>query len=407
VPVPMGWPPRGSPSGRWRAVGVPLRSGGPRGGRLCAVAVPVPFWWPPRGSPSGRWRRARVPVWGRRGAPRSAGAASRGAGGAPKSSGGASVSVPPNPVGPACRAPEGGWFVGPVVRLAAPPRGVGLSGRGRALRVSFRGRAVGGSWETRGWLYRLSEEGRWRRLLPWVRLPRGVGSLRPPVALRARGASPSGPCCRRASAFRGRSSALLRGVIATRRGRTAWLLRRGGAVRFRVGAGGAEAPSLPWRVRVCFAGAEAPGPRLRGPLRGLSAPPKGGGRPVRLCAVFPSGPRAFRSLCFAEARQGRHVPAHRGGLGPVPPRRFRCVLGCPRTRRRGRLCAEARRLRSPVMGRGPVGELPVAGRGPGSGGGRVLSGALRQAARRSRGAFLRRERARATAPLGESWNHIP
>jgi hypothetical protein len=114
----------------------------------------------------------------------------------------------------------------------------------------------------------------------------GVGSRRPPVARRARGASPSGPCCRRASAFRGRSSALRRGVISTRRGRTSWLLRRGGAVRFRVGAGGAEAPSLPRRVRVGLAGAEAPVGRLRGPLRGLSAPPKGVGGPVRRVPLF-------------------------------------------------------------------------------------------------------------------------
>jgi hypothetical protein len=200
VPVPFGWPPRGSPSGRWRAVGgaaafrwpprgSPFRgggcrclSGGPRGGRLLGGGVGPGF-------PSG----------GAVGAPRSAWAASRGAGGAPKSSGGAPVGVPPNPrARPARRTPEGVWVCrsrGPARR--APEGGWVCRAVGWALRVSFRGRAVGGSRETRGWLHRLSEEGRRRRLLRWVRLPEGgwahvgprwrggLGGQAPPVRVAA------------------------------------------------------------------------------------------------------------------------------------------------------------------------------------------------------------------------------
>jgi hypothetical protein len=199
VPVPVGWPPRGSPSGRWRAVG--------------GAAA---FRWPPRGSPScgggcrclsGGPRGGRLlgggvgpgfPSGGAVGAPRSAWAASRGAGGAPKSSGGAPVGVPPNPLRGRLLAPPRG--IGPSVPWSgfSLPRG-GLVGRavGWALRVSFRGRAVGGSRETRGWLHRLSEEGRRRRLLRWVRLPEGgwahvgprwrggLGGQAPPVRVAA------------------------------------------------------------------------------------------------------------------------------------------------------------------------------------------------------------------------------
>ena len=77
-----------------------------------------------------------------------------------------------------------GWSVEPVVRLAAPPRGVGLSVRGGpsvALPKKgwwvLGGRAAGGC--------RLSEEGRRCRLPPWVRPPKGLGSLWPPMVLRA------------------------------------------------------------------------------------------------------------------------------------------------------------------------------------------------------------------------------
>jgi len=231
--------------------------------------------------------------------------------------------------------PRGFGSVGPVVRLAAPPRGVGLSGRGEGPPGVLPRK---GGWGVLGDARLAVSPLRGGAAAPAASVgppPRGgVGSLWPPVALRARGASPSGPCCRRASAFRGRSSALRRGVMSTRRGRTAWLLRRGGAVRFRVGAGGAEAPSLPRRVRVGLPGAEAPVGRLRGPLRGLSAPPKGGGRPGAACAVFPSSPRAFQSPCFAEARQGRHdvpfFPLARGLLGvPALPKRGRADTSRP------------------------------------------------------------------------------
>jgi hypothetical protein len=400
---------------------------GASGGRCCVPVapegvafarwrVPVPFGWPPRGSPSGRWRRARVPVWGRRGCSeeRLGCVAGRRWGSEElRWCSGRRASKSPCEAG----SPRPRRGLGLSVPWSGSPRprgGLGLSGRGVGPPGVLPRK---GGWGVQGDARLATSPLRGGAAAPAASVgppPRGgVGSRRPPVARRARGASPSGPCCRRASAFRGRSSALRRGVMSTRRGRTSWLLRRGGAVRFRVGAGGAEAPSLPRRVRVGLAGAEAPVGRLRGPLRGLSAPPKGGGRPGAACAVVPSSPRAFRSLCVAEAQQSRHgvpfFPLARGLVGvPALPKRGRadtsrptevgwvrfrrggpggCVLGCPRTRRRGRRCAEARCLRSPVVGRGPVGELPVAGRGPGSGGGRVLSVALRQAARRLRGGF--------------------
>ena len=361
MPVPVGWPPRGSPSGRWRAVGgrrcVPVApegvafllwrcrclSGGPRGGRRLGGGVgPGPVRW-------------------RLGAPKSAGACVAGRRWGSEELRGAPVCVPPNPCGAGSPLPRGGlglsvpWSGSPL-----PRGGLGLSGRGRALRVLFRGRAVGGSWGYAAGCVASPRRGGGAGCLRGSAPPKGGGlTSAPGGAAGWVGQAPSGPVCRRASAFRRRSSAWLRGVISTRRGRTSWLPRRGGAVRFRGSAGGAEAPSLLLRVRFCLAGAEAPVGRLREPLRGLSAPPKGIGRPGAACAVVPSGPKAFWSPCFAEAQLGRHgVPLFRqarrlSGVPALPKHswadtsrltevgwvRFRrggpgCVLGCPRTRRR-------------------------------------------------------------------------
>jgi hypothetical protein len=347
----FGWPPRGSPS---------------------CFGDAVPFWWPPRGSPSGRWRRARVPVRRRR--------VLRGA--------------PGCVAGRRWGSEELRWCSGrrclqtPWVRLAAPPKGIGLSGRGRALRCS----PEEGRWGVlgaRGWLYRFSEEGRWRRLPPWVRLPEGgwahfgprwrceLGGQAPPERFAA-GRRPSEEG--RARASRGDFHSPGKNLLAASP-------RRGGQVPRWRGRGRSSVCAVagPRRLSRCrsagSASAGAPPWAVRSPEGGWAAR-------AAVCrfSVRPEG-LSESLLCRGAAGPTRPGPPRWAGSGSaeaVPG----CVLGCPRTRRRGRRCAEARRLRSPVVGRSPVGELPVAGRGPGSGGGRVLSGALRQAAQRSRGAFL-------------------
>jgi hypothetical protein len=106
-------------------------------------------------------------------------------------------------------SPRGGWVVGPVVRLAAPPRGVGSSGRREGLRCSSEeGRQ--GSWGCAAGGCCLSEEGRRCRLRPWVRPPEGGWAHFGPRWRRGPSrASPVWSVGRRASAFRGRSSACI------------------------------------------------------------------------------------------------------------------------------------------------------------------------------------------------------
>jgi hypothetical protein len=379
------------------ALGCRCLSGGPRGGRRLGGGGAAAFLVAPEGVavPAVACRCLLVgPRGGRRagagvgpgsrsvavGAPKSAMVASRGAGGAPKSAGGAAVcdlvpalaplvapksfrwgrsgrrclqtpcgAASPRPRGglgrrsrgPLRRAPEGGWVVGP----------------GRALRRSSE-EVRGGSWGgcAAGGVASPKRGGVADCL--GVSAPRGEWAhVGPQWRLVGRGQAPSRPVCRRASSFRRRASACIAGVIPLAGEEPSWLRRRGGAVRVRVRGAGAEAPSSRLRVRRGSARAEAPVSPLRGPLRGLSAPPRGVGVPGAECAVFPPGPRAGWSACvaeaprvptrcavvrscpragpspcFAEARLGRHVPAHRGELGPGSAEAGPgCVRGCPWT----------------------------------------------------------------------------
>jgi hypothetical protein len=376
LPLPVWWPPRGSPSGRWRCRCLP---GGPRGGRRSSGGVPLPARWPPRGSPGGRWRGARVPFGGGWCSEERHGCISwrrwcseerrwcRGLRpGACLGSAGRSEELPVGPQwAPMPPNPVRG-------RFAAPPRGVGSSVPWAAS-PRPRGGLGRRSWEGPPSLFRGSagwvlggcaaggvaspKRGGVADCLG-VSAPRGEWAhVGPQWRLVGRGQAPSRPVCRRASSFRRRASACIAGVIPLAGEEPSWLRRRGGAVRVRVRGAGAEAPSSRLRVRRGSAGAEAPVSPLRGPLRGLSAPPRGVGVPGAACAVFPPGPRAGWSACvaeaprvptrcavvrscpragpspcFAEARLGRHVPAHRGELGPGSAEAGPgCVRGCPWT----------------------------------------------------------------------------
>jgi len=410
VPLPVGWPPRGSPSGRWRcrclfsgprggrcpgggdALGWPLPVGWPpRGSPSGRWPVPLPVGWPPRGSPSGRWRcrcllggprggrradgggRARVPFGG--------GAASLAPVGLRRAPMGpqwaawcravAPVGLRRAPMGPHCgadaskpragparRAPEGGWSVGPVGRLAAPPRGVGLSVLG-GPDPALPKRRGGGSWGCAAGGVVSPRRGGGAGCLRASAPPRGVGLTSAPGGVVGRlGQAPSGPVGCRASSFRGRASACIAGVIPL-----AWkssgLLRRGGAVWL------ASAPPVPKRLWcVCGSASAPPVPKrlwcvCGSPSVGCPRPRGGLGCPVRLVCRRPSGPRAFWTPALPKLRRadtvcrcsvgpeglaesplcrsaaGPTLPAHRGGLGPGPAEAVPgCVLGCPRTRRR-------------------------------------------------------------------------
>jgi hypothetical protein len=423
------------------------RFGGPRGGRRAggggAAAVAVA----PEGV-AGRAVARGLPIWWRWGSEELRGA-SRGAAGAPKSSGGAPVCavvprgalvglrrapvvlrwapMPPKPrAGPARRAPEGGWSVGPVVRRAAPPRGVGLSGLGGPSDPPVRRWVGGGSWGSARLACRLSEERRRGWLPGRVRSPEGVWARLGPQWTGGRwGASPSrsvGPP----------------GIVPPRRGErcasrgdldspgtTSWLPRRSGAVRFRgarrcrsaVGlCGPASAPPAPKRWWGVGGGPSVGGPRPRGglvrPVQRVpwSVQPEGF---LDSCVAealqgrhgvpfAPPGPRALQSPCFAEARQGRHVRSTEVGRIPSPPKRFRGASLVAR----GRDAAESSAPKRGALGlpwraeaRGREASLSRAEARGGEGGesSRVLCG---EPPSGGEGAFLVLERARATAPFG-------
>jgi hypothetical protein len=218
-------------------------------------------------------------------------------------------------------------------------------------------------------------------------------------------------------------------------GGSSWLRRRNGAVRFRVGFAGAEAPGwasagprLLRRGRSSF-GASAVGPSVGRPRPrgGLGCPgaaavfpsgPKAFWSPCfaearrgQRCVVFSSGPKAFGGPCFAEARRGRHGVSFsvwpegcsesllcRSAAGPTRPGAAEAVPGGASAE------AGAVPLEGVAPKRAALG-LPVTSRSLWVGGGRVLSSASRQAALRRGGAFLVLERARATAPVEGGWNH--
>jgi hypothetical protein len=343
VPLPVGWPPRGLPSG-WR--------------------LPLPFQWPPRGSLSGRWRcpwlgrclsagprggrllgcgRCRCLSAGpRRGRRLGGGAAAcllapervgvwavasgqsrsvavlllwlrwgseelrwgrgglRGAarwlrwGSEELRWGRTAAPMPPNPV---------------RVRLAAPPRGVGLSvpwaasprprgglvcrsGEGPPAALPRRRGGVGpGGARLAG--VASPKRGGGAGCLCGSAPPRGVGLTSAPGGVSSRlGQAPFGPVGRRASSFRGRASACIAGVIPL-----AWRVLGCSAeavrpssrlLRKRRGAGGASAGPrlLRWRRSAVGASAEAPPWAVRAPEGGWAAR-------VRLVCRGPSGPRAF------------------------------------------------------------------------------------------------------------------
>jgi hypothetical protein len=206
-------------------------------------------------------------------------------------------------------------------------------------------------------------------------------------------------------------------------------------------------------VRVCCAGAEAPSPHLRVPSVGGPRPRGGLGYPVRRCVAFPSGPRAFRSSCFAEAwqRPTRCAVVHPGpraflstcfaealqadtvplfvrtrGSGRVPALPKQCwadtsrltEVSWARLRRDGSGvhpcgCGAAEdhspkrlALDLPLRAEARGGELPVASRGSGLGGASPL---VRPAASRVfalEEALFFEKRARATSfPKRKAWNH--
>jgi hypothetical protein len=371
-PLPVYWPPRGSASGRWRCRCLP---GGPRGGRRSGAGCHCLPGGPRGGRRSGAGVRARVPfggvccLRGSGGAPKSAAGAGGGgvvprdgSGGAPRSAGGAvrGADASKPRAGPPRRAPEGGWSVGPVGRLAAPPRGVGPSVLGGPSCCASEEARWVGSWGMRGW--RVSPLRRGAAVPAASVRPRprgGLGSRRPPVASWVGWGKP-------------RPIRRPPGIVLPRKGER---VHRGGdssrleeslpapprrGCQARGCSAGAEALLVRLRFRVCLTGAEASVVRLRRPLRGLSAPPRGVGLPGCGDVPWSVRPEGFLDSCFAEARQGRHgvslfgrargpvrVPAlpkrcwadtsrpTKVGWVPVPPRRFRgCVLGCPRTRRR-------------------------------------------------------------------------
>lgn len=278
MPLSARWPPRGSPGERWRCR---CLFSGPREGRCLGIGDALGGAGacrvgPRGGLPSGRWRgpgsrlsavRLRGAAWcrvGRRWPLRGA------AGGA------ASGADASKPRGAIFAPPEGG---GPSVPWSASPR----------PRGGLVCRAVGGPPR----LFR----GRARWVLGVARLavlplrggaavpaasagssPEGVGlALAPGDAAGCSGQAPSGPFCRRASSFRGRSSACIAGVIASRRvkERLAAPPRRGRRVPLWVGRGRSSVVSSagapPW----------------------TSAPPKGVGCPGAALRRFSVRPEGF------------------------------------------------------------------------------------------------------------------
>jgi hypothetical protein len=247
--------------------------------------------------------------------------------------------------GPVRRAPEGGWVVGP----SGGPSGCSSEeGRWGVL-----GCAAGGCC--------LSEEGRRCRLRRWVRAPEGGWAhVGPRWRCGLSGASPIWSVLPPGFSLPKKVERVHRGGDFLSLGMALWLPRRSGAVRVRVHSLEAEAPWVHLRVCVCFPGAEAPVGRLQKPLRGSSAPPRGVGLPGA-ASLF----HAARRLCGARhcrSAAGPTLPVHRGGPGvPSPPRRFRGAAEGIAPRRAA--------LDSLSQAEAQGGELPVAGRGPWSGGG--------------------------------------
>jgi hypothetical protein len=254
-----------------------LSGGPPRGSAVWAVAVPVPVRWAPKGVCRISAGVGQGPVCWLCGSEELRGAFG-GAGGrseelpvVPRR-----APMPPNPAGPSSR----------------PPRGVVRRSRGPARRAPEGGWSVG-PWEGPPWLFR----GRAGRVLGVARLaalplrggaavpaasarpsPEGVGlALAPSDAAGCLGQAPSGPFGRWASSFRGRSSACIAGVIASRRVKERLVAppRRGRRVPLWVGRGRssvvASADAPPW----------------------TSAPPRGVGCPSAALRRFSVRPEGF------------------------------------------------------------------------------------------------------------------
>jgi len=455
VPPSFRWPPKGSPGGRWRCL---RRFGGPRRGRRVGgggpSATPSSLQWPPEGSLGGRWRCrrrcsgprrgrwagggvGRVPFGGgwcseeRRGAVRGrrwgseelrwCSALRRGAA---RCAGGCSEERPwcagwPRclqiPASPARRAPDGGWVVGPVVRLAAPPRGVGSSGRGRASRALPREGGGGSRGGSRGLRCRLSEEGRrcgrlrrvrppeggWARVGPWWRC--GLG-----------GASPVRSVLLPGFGLPEKVERVHRGGDVLSPGAASWLPRRGGAVRSALARRRRSAGPLlrrPALARRC---------RSTGlPLRSASAPPvpkrrwgvggappwvvrapEGGWATLRRASWALAGPRADRSPCFAEALQGRHARSTEVGRGPTAAE---TVAGSPLKAVRRSAWPSVSLSRAEARAGSSLSRAEArAGRG------RVLSLSPRQAAGLQRGSLPRSGARQGDGRLsGGGWNHLP
>mgnify|MGYP003701938455 FL=1 len=254
--------------------------------------------------------------------------------------------------------------------------------------------------------------------------PRGFGlTLAPGGAAGCLGQAPSGPFCRRASSFRRRASACIAGVISSRLeeppGCSAEAVRSGPrhlgrsrssvvvAVALRLLRRGrssvvASAEAPPWAVRApegvwaTRCGVRRFSIRPEGWLERLRCRSAAGADTVCRFSVRPEG-WLERLRCrsaagadtvplFGRARGPVRVPAlpKRGGAdtsqstevswGPGPPRRFRGALAVARECDAAEGRAPKRlALGLPLRAEARCRELPVVGRGPGSGGGRVLS----------------------------------
>jgi hypothetical protein len=336
--------PRGGrcPGGGDALGGCRCLSGGPRGGRRlgggcrCLLVGPRGGRWAGAGVGPGSRSVARCVAWLR---------------GAPKSAGGAAVCAVVPRVAPVVLR---GALVGPRlapmppnpvrVRLAAPPRGVGLSvpwsasprPRGglvcRAWEsppVLFRRRAVVGPGGRAAGGVASPKRGGGAGCLGVSAPPRGVGlTSAPGGAAGCLGQAPSGPFCRRASSFRRRASACIAGVISSR------LERPPGCSAEAARSGSAAGRAGPKLRRRCLGSASAaPGPKLRrgvcgGPSVGGPRPRGGLGYPVRRASLFHPARGLAGAPALPKRCRCRHdVPLFGRARGPVRSLPCRSVAG--------------------------------------------------------------------------------
>jgi hypothetical protein len=235
--------------------------------------------------------------------------------------------------------------------------------------------------------------------------PKGVGASEAPVVCVLSEASLGSFVFRRASSFRRKAS--VRIALIPLAGSD--LLAAGPKLGCQGPASAPRAPKRRWCVcgsRVGPSSAEAPLVRLRGPLRGLPAHAEAcvvdrcGRVVVPLCPKANWIPALRRSAAWGRHRPGApKCSGLPGAAEAVPGRR---VPGCPGPRRRGRRCAEARRLPSPFAGRSPVGEASPSASGREVGEFVPLLTVRRTARGWRRGASRRSGRAEATLRLEEA-----